>query len=429
MMKSIIVLSTCLLFTIHQAYSSVLRRSHKSSSFEQQKQQRKRSEQHKNDCNNDSDCSFPKGVCAENKCLCKSPFAGTTCQDTEKQLLCEPHCLNKGFCNPDTKECECTPDYVGKSCEIPCPKENNKVCGGNGECSLIKKNNGVLKSECFCQPGFTGETCSRKLCPSTSSGECNGLGKCDNGKCQCLESYTGNVCNIRECNIDCSGHGTCSLQTQSCKCNKGWFGKNCEFKVCPATRFGSCGGHGLCDESTGLCSCDENWTGGACHIPRCVAGTSVDCSGHGRCRGEKCHCKLGWAGVACEKQVCPMGCLSSAGRGKCLGGVCECAPGFVGKACESKEKVPISCGAPCQQKCINLPLADNSIEHCEQIKPIEIFPNGTYPKSTMALSLEDIKGNQFPGFKCYQMCYKKCVQSCFDQMHPFAKSEFISDRK
>ena len=43
--------------------------------------------------------------------------------------------------------------------------------------------------------------------------------------------------------------------------------------------------------------------------------------------------------------------------------------GFVGKACESKEPIPLACGAPCQTKCMQLPVANDSVEHCEQIKP------------------------------------------------------------
>ena len=384
-------------------------------------------------CTTDDTCRFPRGVCTNHACECRSPFAGAHCENTEEQLLCEPHCTHKGYCNPRTKSCECTPDYVGESCTILCLKDDkNVVCGGKGLCSAIVVQ-GVPRSECVCQPGFTGKTCSRKVCPTTSNGECNGSGKCIDGKCHCLKTYTGIVCNERECNMECGEHGSCSLQTQTCKCEKGWFGKSCEFKTCPTTRFGVCGGHGLCDEATGVCACDDTWTGGSCHIPRCVAGTNIDCSGHGRCRAEKCHCALGWAGQACEKNVCPLGCLASAGRGKCVGGVCECAPGFLGTACESKEQVPLECGGPCHQKCINLPLADDSAEHCEQIQPIEIGLTGTFAKTNTSFSLADGGGKkQFPGMVCYQKCYTHCVQGCFDQMHPFMKKmadNFVLNRK
>ena len=371
-------------------------------------------------CTIDSDCSFPRGVCVDSsngknkKCMCRSPYAGSACKETETQLLCEPHCENKGFCDVSTKTCQCPTGYVGNVCQIKCPMdEKGFVCGGHGDCSLTKK----LGAECFCTPGWTGDTCSRKICPITAQGECSNSGKCVKGACECLDTFAGKACSERVCNIDCNGHGTCTLATQTCTCKEGWFGKNCELKVCPSTRFGVCGGRGMCDETTGVCSCDESFSGGACHIPRCVAGTSVDCSGHGRCRGEKCHCALGWAGEACQKQVCPMGCLSSAGRGNCVGGACECTPGFMGEACESKEPVPLACGAPCQNKCMQLPLADDSVKHCEQIRPIDISLDGTFPVSTTEDGMEP-QNNNFPGFKCYQMCISKCIQGCFDQMHP-----------
>ena len=387
-------------------------------------------------CSTDIDCSFPRGVCVAaasgvlqgyKKCLCRSPYAGDTCKDTEKQLLCEPHCLNKGYCQASTKTCECPAEYVGETCQAKCPIDgNNQICSGHGDCSMTKK----VGAECFCTPGWTGKTCSRQICPSTDKGECSGSGKCINGKCQCLETFTGKACTERVCNINCNGNGKCQLATQTCKCNNGWYGKNCELKICPSTRFGTCGGHGMCDETTGLCSCDESWSGGACHVPRCIAGSAAkDCSGHGRCRGDKCHCGLGWAGAACQKQVCPMGCLENAGRGKCIGGNCECKPGFVGKACESKEPIPLACGAPCQTKCMQLPVANDSVEHCEQIKPIDISPDGTFPVAVVATesssSVENEKDKDaFPGFKCYQMCLAKCLQGCFDQMHPMMAGTF-----
>lgn len=52
--------------------------------------------------------------------------------------------------------------------------------------------------------------------------------------------------------------------------------------------------------------------------------------------------------------------------------------------CESKEPIPLACGAPCQTKCMQLPVANDSVEHCEQIKPIDISPDGTFPVAVVA---------------------------------------------
>lgn len=418
------MLSSLLILLFVEQARSTLRRAHTLLNQQEKNQPFFRT----STCHQDVDCSFPNGECLETtvknskrkECLCRSPFAGAKCQNTEKQLLCEPKCEHNAYCNGETRTCQCPSGFVGKACTKKCPTDSgDAVCGNHGDCAMTEEKG----AECFCSPGWTGVTCTRKLCPwNTNGGECSGNGKCVDGACDCVETFVGPSCSERSCNIDCSGHGTCIIATQTCKCGEGWYGKNCELKICPSTRFGVCGGHGMCDDKIGVCTCDGSWTGGACHVPRCVVGNDVDCSGHGRCRGDKCHCALGWAGEACQKQVCPMGCLSAAGRGSCVGGKCECSPGFLGEACESKEPVPLACGAPCHTKCLSLPEGGNSADHCEQVAPIDISMDGTFPKVTKFV-MKKIS-NDFPGFKCYQRCYSKCLQGCFDQMHPMMASTF-----
>ena len=69
----------------------------------------------------------------------------------------------------------------------------------------------------------------------------------------------------------------------------------------------------------------------------------------------------------------------------------------LGKACESKEPIPLACGAPCQTKCMQLPVANDSVEHCEQIKPIDISPDGTFPVAATesSSSVDNEKDNYY----------------------------------
>ena len=362
-----------------------------------------------------------RGICgSENKCLCISPFFGNQCEKTEGQLVCVPNCENGAHCDPTTGKCECKQGFVGPACEYKCPTagvgNDAAVCSGHGQCGTMKKT-----AECFCMPGWTGKMCSRRVCPSTDRGECNDAGRCVNGTCQCIDTFAGPSCAARTCNVDCNGHGKCELSTETCRCESGWFGKNCQFKACPKTRFGVCSSHGTCDETTGECACDGPWKGGACHIPRCNAGMEVDCSGHGRCRADKCHCAIGWAGKACERRECPMGCLAAAGRGECINSKCLCAPGYVGEACESKEIVPLECGVRCLRGCESLPLADDSDAHCHSVSPPPIRPDGSFAPLSTSKDKEDpssISASNFPGFKCFQKCQAHCISGCFAQMEP-----------
>jgi len=55
------------------------------------------------------------------------------------------------------------------------------------------------------------------------------------GKCYCEMGFRGIDCSIDEmgsftmaCSNDCSGHGTFDLHLQTCSCETGWTGRNCE---------------------------------------------------------------------------------------------------------------------------------------------------------------------------------------------------------
>lgn len=62
------------------------------------------------------------------------------------------------------------------------------------------------------------------------------------------------------CPKNCSRHGTCDSQTNTCQCDGGWDGSACDIQVCP----NKCSGNGECDPSARKCLCNPGFTGLDC---------------------------------------------------------------------------------------------------------------------------------------------------------------------
>ncbi|KAM9612922.1 tenascin-N [Trichechus inunguis] len=118
----------------------------------------------------------------------------------------------------------------------------------------------------------------------------------------------------------CSGHGTFSLATCSCRCEQGWEGAECERPACP----GACSGHGRCVD--GRCLCDDPYVGADCGYPTCPE----NCSGHGVCVRGVCQCREDFISEDCSERRCPGDC---SGHGFCDAGECYCEEGFTGLDC------------------------------------------------------------------------------------------------
>ena len=98
---------------------------------------------------------------------------------------CADNCNNHGVCT--NGKCYCQPGWSGDTCQN---QANANPCADN--CS----NHGVCKNgKCYCHPGFTGQNCEQQLaCPNN----CSGRGTCQAGKWFCLPEWTGSSCEIKK---------------------------------------------------------------------------------------------------------------------------------------------------------------------------------------------------------------------------------------
>lgn len=104
--------------------------------------------------------------------------------------------IHNYICIEKTKRC-CPENHYGPNC-TPCPGYPDKVCSNNGKCkgAGTRKGNGG----CFCDKGYTGDTCSEcapgyyesykdeeillcSACHTACDGSCKGAGPKDCDKC------------------------------------------------------------------------------------------------------------------------------------------------------------------------------------------------------------------------------------------------------
>ena len=202
-------------------------------------------------------CNGPDhGSCIHGKCYCKALYGGKDCT-----LTCPS--TDKGFCNgPDHGECirgVCKCKLKWKYPDCVEPASGCKQLCEHGVCN-------TQTGECECSPGWVGISCNIK-CP-----DCGKHGKCalkdTTAVCECDPTYYGPTCDIHnECPDDefgkiCSDHGNCDYHTGKCSCEQGWIGDNCEIpsKSCPGD--GKCGKdneQGTCNHLTGQCECKGEW--------------------------------------------------------------------------------------------------------------------------------------------------------------------------
>uniref|UniRef100_A0A674JLG8 Tenascin N n=1 Tax=Terrapene triunguis TaxID=2587831 RepID=A0A674JLG8_9SAUR len=125
------------------------------------------------------------------------------------------NCSGHGTFIQESCGCDCDEGWEGSDCSRPsCP--NN--CNGNGRC---------VDGKCICSKPYVGEDCSQRLCPKN----CSGNGICNNGVCQCYEEFMGDDCSEKRCPNDCSGNGFCD--SGECYCHDGFIGLDCSQVIAP----------------------------------------------------------------------------------------------------------------------------------------------------------------------------------------------------
>ncbi|XP_007061293.3 tenascin-N [Chelonia mydas] len=125
------------------------------------------------------------------------------------------NCSGHGTFIQEICGCDCDEGWEDSDCSRPsCP--NN--CNGNGRC---------VDGKCICSKPYVGEDCSQRLCPMN----CSGNGICNNGVCQCYEEFIRDDCSEKRCPNDCSGNGFCD--SGECYCHDGFIGLDCSQVIAP----------------------------------------------------------------------------------------------------------------------------------------------------------------------------------------------------
>ncbi|EFC50530.1 predicted protein [Naegleria gruberi] len=257
-----------------------------------------------------------------------------------------------------------------------CSVDNSNVAVEKKLCKSVC--NYILNNEVVTYPDVYANSCNRLpetncfygtyLPPATScfgvpylnSSVCSGKGRCvDTDSCSCNQGFTGRNCQLPFCfNIDssdrlvCSSNGEC-VGVNKCNCKSGFTGKDCSIINCngKSEAEGGCSFHGQCSaEHKCVCSgnfvgascseCATGFTGVNCDIPICngiKANDKTVCSSRGSCivdGGEpKCSCSSGYSGTSCQNFKCNDIDRSSSDacskHGKCIAqNTCVCAGNF-----------------------------------------------------------------------------------------------------
>ena len=319
----------------------------------------------------------------------------TSGRSATNAALFEPTRLSTEF-NPmaGAYACTCLPGYNGDG--VHCAPQCPTGCG-QGTCAVrytptsigvtrlnTSNTSGTfavdggeyftLKQECSCKQGWVTANCSK--CNASATNGLNasqGAAICAQnatciaeeagsavGACRCNAGYAGDGANKcqPQCPLGC-GHGVCVLPGV-CSCTAGWGGANCS--TCSVDNVCALNATCVVVTNTSLvldedgtssqivvfdhhnCTCDAGYKGNG---RQCAAVCLAGCA-YGSCVSpDKCTCRRGWGGEACNQ------CTSNPVYSPCVANSrcnstdsCECNFGYSGDGA-------VECRPVCQQGCTN----------------------------------------------------------------------------
>jgi hypothetical protein len=309
--------------------------------------------------NSDFVCSSHGTCSAPNTCNCRTGYSEAECQTARTcgsiEFTLASVCSGHGDCTSQDV-CACTTGYTGTNCQYPiCFTKNStdtEICSRHGICSA--------PDNCSCNSDYTGDQCQYPMCFGLGSNDnqvCNHINGtiCSSpNNCSCPTEIVNGRCTISCYGISydnstvCSGRGVCS-NVDTCSCNTGSIGRQCEHFVCQYRSGDSsnvCSNHGQC-VGFNNCSCSEGYTGNDCQNPLCFGisslSTSVCSNSSGSCVGkDQCECISGkYIGEKCQFPICygiPANDTSvCSGKGICNSvDTCTCDSGYGGDRCNQR---------------------------------------------------------------------------------------------
>ncbi|KAJ0180839.1 hypothetical protein K1T71_002924 [Dendrolimus kikuchii] len=249
------------------------------------------------------------------------------------------------------------------------------------ECALHPKicNNGVCINfvgsyQCYCKPGYTGDSCEQDIDECLSS-PCKNGGTCqnleNNYECTCMEGFEGKDCsiNIDECLASpCAAGATCvdGVASYSCLCQEGLTGPNCEIDIDDCESQPCV--HGVCRDGVNSYTCDCTDTGYT---------------------GDECSVNID----ECAPQPCRNG-------GTCLDAIndyhCNCYPAYTGKNCETDISECES--EPCKYDGVCLERSNASLYLAADSPPVQVGPQ---PQMLLpAVFYQPFSRENASGFEC-----------------------------
>jgi len=162
------------------------------------------------------------GTCNSNSntCTCAAGFVGVDCT----RRGCASNCNHVGYCDLSSSppSCLCFNGFAGLDCELSVNPVSNSTSNSTAlaaAAAAAGSNNSLpLDSRKRCTP-----SCDRAH------------GVCWQGACACANGYTGRTCSDRLCTDDCNGRGVCQKTTGTCECYDPYTGPTCAGQSKPLT--------------------------------------------------------------------------------------------------------------------------------------------------------------------------------------------------